>query len=358
MTKIFECIVGSHAYGTNIETSDIDIKGVYRQLTSEILGLKYQEQTNPDKDTTYYEVRRFIELAGSANPTILEMLFVDPKFIKVNCRSFRPLLDNRKLFLTKQCANSFGGYAVAQIKKAKGLNKKMNWEKEKTIRKEPIDFCYIQSGQGSIPVKNWLKKDSMLPECCGIQAIDHMPNCYLLYYDFPKQYASQTNSPNYAGYKGFEYKGFGFEDSNDLRLSSIPKEQIGQHAGIFYFNKDAYSIHCKEYNQYQTWLENRNTARYTETQEHGQQVDGKNLMHCMRLINCAIEIGQTGNLTVFRPEAQDLLKIRRGDCILEDVIKEAEEKLLLIDDLFKVADLPDSISLAAKHELLLKCRYQ
>lgn len=356
MLKVFECIVGSHAYGTNIETSDIDIKGCYQQPNSDILGLKYQEQLNPDKDTTYYEIRRFIELAGSANPTILEMLFVDPKFIKISLPQFKPLLDNKKIFLTKQCANSFGGYAVAQIKKAKGLNKKMNWEKEKTIRKTPIDFCYIQYSQGAVPLSIYLKTDKLLSNCCGLAAITHMPNCYYLYYDYSKQYAHETNRPDYHGYKGFEYKGICFEDSNDIRLSSIPKEQIGQSLGIVYYNKDAYSIHCKEYNQYQEWLENRNTQRYTDTQEHNQQIDGKNLMHCMRLINCALEIGQTGNLTVFRPEAQELLKIRKGDCVLDDVIKEAEEKLLLIDEVFKTSDLSDSVDLDTKHELLLKCR--
>ena len=128
MKKIFECIVGSHAYGTNTATSDIDIKGVYIQPNTDILGTKYVEQVCEDKDTTYYEVRRFLELAGTANPTILEMMFIDPKFIKIGLPQFRLILENRKLFLTKHCLNSFGGFAVQQIKKARGLNKKMNWE--------------------------------------------------------------------------------------------------------------------------------------------------------------------------------------------------------------------------------------
>jgi len=205
-------------------------------------------------------------------------------------------------------------------------------------------------------LNDFLKKEGNLSKFCGLSAITHMSNCYLLYYDFPAQYASQTNSPNYQGYKGFEYKGICFEDSNDIKLSSIPKEQIGQHLGVVYYNKDAYSIHCKEYNQYQEWLENRNTQRYVDVSNHGQKIDGKNLMHCMRLINCGLEIAATGNLTVFRPEAQELLKIRKGEYDLDRLIEQAEEKLIEMDLLFSKSNLPNEVSLDVKHELLIQCR--
>lgn len=107
MIKLFECIVGSRAYGTNTPQSDTDIKGVYIQTNDDVLGLNYQEQEQPDKDTTYYEIRRFVELLGSANPTLLEMLFVDKQFIKYCHPAFQILIDNRHLFLTKKCNQTF-----------------------------------------------------------------------------------------------------------------------------------------------------------------------------------------------------------------------------------------------------------
>lgn len=278
--KIFECIVGSVAYNTNLPTSDIDIKGVYCQPNPDILGLKYQEQRNIDKDTTFYEIRRFIDLAGSANPTILEMLFSDASMIQYCHPSFQPVIDARFSFLTTICSKSFGGFAVAQIKKAKGLDKKMNWEKERVERKDVLDFCTVFDYGKGVPMKDWLNFghtsktiNGFNQEYIGLSKVNNMPNCYAIYHDSAGQY---------DGIPTLEYKGVVGEDSNDVRLSSIPK---GEYCfGVMHFNKDAYSIACKEYRDYKEWLKTRNESRYVDTQVHGQQVDGKNLLHCVRLI--------------------------------------------------------------------------
>ena len=72
---LYLVIRGSHAYGTNVETSDTDYAGVFVQSMEDILGNKYTEQINDDtNDTVIYEVRRFLELLGSNNPTVLELL--------------------------------------------------------------------------------------------------------------------------------------------------------------------------------------------------------------------------------------------------------------------------------------------
>ena len=76
---IFECIVGSQAYGTATENSDIDKKGVYVQSNDEILVSDYEPQINVTKDECYYEVGRFLELLSAANPTTIEMLFSEKK---------------------------------------------------------------------------------------------------------------------------------------------------------------------------------------------------------------------------------------------------------------------------------------
>lgn len=354
---IFECIVGSHAYGTNIDTSDIDIKGVYQQQNNDVLGFKYKEQINKDKDTTFYEVRRFLELAATANPTILEMLFVDEQFIKTMTPQFKILRDYRHLFLTKQCRNSFGGYAMAQIKKAKGLNKKMNWEKEKTVRKTPLDFCFVHEDGKSINIVEWLKQQGdPLGDCpqeaIGLAAIDRMPGCYSIYIDYGR-WGEIRKKPHF---KPLGFKGIAFEDSNDIRLSSIPKDQ--QCRGILYYNKDAYSIHCKEYNEYTKWLENRNTERYIDTDEHGQQIDGKNLMHCVRLIRCGMEIANTGNFNVYRKDDRDyLLAIRKGDVSLNAIIEDAERSIADMDKLFEDSNLPDKFDMGLAHDLLIKIRH-
>jgi predicted nucleotidyltransferase len=79
---LYLVIRGSHAYGTNIETSDTDYAGVFIQSQDDILGNSYKEQINDDKnDIVIYEIRRFIELLGSNNPTVLELLNTDRKSV-------------------------------------------------------------------------------------------------------------------------------------------------------------------------------------------------------------------------------------------------------------------------------------
>lgn len=348
--KILECIVGSHAYGTNIETSDVDVKGVYIQNNLEILGTKYKEQIVVDKDTTYYEVRRFLELAATANPTILEMLFMDEKFIKFKDPIFDIIYKERKQFLTKHCANSFGGYAVQQIKKAKGLNKKMNWEESDITRKTPLDFCFVHKEGKSISLIEFLKQEGMIQEFVGLSALNRMPGCYSIFYDWGGHYGKDLNK----SIPPIGYRGIAFENSNDIRLSSIPKEQICY--GILYYNKDAYSMHCNKYNEYQTWLRNRNTQRYVDVENHNQRIDGKNMMHCIRLLNCAREIAETGNFTVFREERQHLLDIRSGKINLEQLINEAEEKIKDLDLLYSQSNLPNSVDPEFIHQLLIAVR--
>lgn len=337
---IFRAIVGSQSYGTSIPTSDIDIKGVYIQDEAEILGFGYKEQLNVTKDETYYEIRRFLELLETANPTVLELLFSPDECVLVKEPEFQILIDNRDKFLTKKCLHSFGGYAVAQIKKARGLNKKMNWEKEKITRKTPLDFIYGYDNGKTFPIKDWLDRNNYVQENCGLIGLNHFRDCYALYYDE-------------SGTIGF--RGLAVEESNDIRLSSIPKE-IDSKMIIFY-NKDGYSMHCKDYKQYQEWLDNRNTQRYVDIEGHNQQIDGKNLLHCRRLLDTAIEIAKEGVLRVKRPNADYLLKIRKGEVDLDTIINEAENDIKILDEAYKVCTLPQQSDRELVNSLLLKVRF-
>lgn len=342
---IFKGIVGSQAYGTNIATSDIDYKGVYIQTEEEILGFNYKEQYEVGKDECYYEVRRFIQLLGTANPTVLELLFLPKDCIVEEHPAFDSLLRlTRHNFLTKKCLNSFGGYAVAQIKKARGLDKKMNWEKNRVERKGIMDFCYILTGLGTRPLKDWLayqKGNQCHQHMYGVTAVNNARDVYYIY-----------PSDGELGYHGIVNLD---ETSNDLRLSSIPKEQMTKYS-IMVYNKDGYIRHCKDFREYSEWLAKRNTQRYVDTTEHGQQIDGKNLMHCRRLLDMAIEIATTGDLNVRRPNRDYLLSIRRGEVSLDDIINKAEEDVKGLDELYAKARLPEDSDPKFMNELLLEIR--
>ena len=113
---LFLCLGGSYSYGTNIETSDIDIRGVALNTEKDILGVTHFEQRQ-DKatDTTIYSLSKFIDLVIACNPNIIEMLFCKPEHYIYVSPLGKILLDNRHLFLTKRAYYTFGGYAHAQL---------------------------------------------------------------------------------------------------------------------------------------------------------------------------------------------------------------------------------------------------
>jgi uncharacterized protein len=157
--------------------------------------------------------------------------------------------------------------------------------------------------------------------------------------------------------KPLGFKGIAFEDSNELRLSSIPKNLSNSYfLGHISYNKDGYSQHCKDYNSYQTWLKERNEARWVDVQSHGQKIDGKNMMHCMRLIQMAREIAEGKGIIVRRSNAEELLDIRRGKVDLQSLINHVESEIKEIDMLFENSNLPNSVDQNFINSLIIKIR--
>jgi hypothetical protein len=148
-----------------------------------IMGTGYVEQLNVTKDITGWEVRRFLELMGSNNPTVLELLNSPEDCIISKHPLFDLILAHKDDFITKICKDSFGGYARQQIKKAKGLDKKQNWEKDKVTRKDLLDFCYVLNGEKSIPIKKWLVENNMDPRFVGAVNIPNAKDMYSIFYD-------------------------------------------------------------------------------------------------------------------------------------------------------------------------------
>jgi predicted nucleotidyltransferase len=334
---IFKAIVGSQSYGTATPESDVDYKGIYLQSNDDILSMKYKEQIEVSKDECYYEIRRFIELLSVANPTILELLFSPQDCILIDSPQYQLLREHRHKFLTKACRHSFGGYAIAQIQKAKGLNKKMNWEKEKIERKDPLDFCYIIHTTGlTYPFKKWVENNHINFDNLVASHVNHAVGCYFLY-------CIENNKKGLIG-----------DNSNSIRVSEVPKDLMP--TATFFYNEQAYSTHCRDYKDYQTWLNERNTQRYVDVGNHGQQIDGKNLLHCRRLLDVAMEIAETGELNVRRPNTDYLLSIRQGKIPLENIIKQAEEDILRLDELYEKSNLPEKIDVEFLNELLLQIR--
>lgn len=128
---------GSHAYGTNVETSDLDIRGIAIEREKEILGLSNFEQfDNKVTDTTIYSFRKIINLLLNCNPNVIEMLGTKDEHLFILSEEGKLLRDNVDLFLSKKALNSFGGYATAQLRRLQNALARDNYpqaEKEQHI---------------------------------------------------------------------------------------------------------------------------------------------------------------------------------------------------------------------------------
>ncbi len=128
---------GSHAYGTNVETSDLDIRGITLEREKEVLGLSNFEQfENHATDTTIYGFRKIISLLLNCNPNVIEMLGTKDEHLFILSEEGKLLRDNVDLFLSKKALHSFGGYATAQLRRLQNALARDNYpqeEKEKHI---------------------------------------------------------------------------------------------------------------------------------------------------------------------------------------------------------------------------------
>lgn len=346
---LFQAISGSRSFGLATENSDTDIRGVYYLPKEDFFGLNYIPQiSNKTNDITYYEIGRFVELLQKNNPNILEILASPEDCIQHK----NPLMDLLKPedFLSKLCKDTFAGYAISQIKKAKGLNKKILNPIDKE-RKSIIDFCYILENNSSLPLKKWLRefpfsggvsegRGGLIQEKCGLVNIDNTKGMFALFYD-------ESGNLNYKGI-------IQNEEANQVSVSSVPK---GERSLAFMFcNLDAYSTYCKDYHDYWKWVSERNEDRYNVNQNHGQNYDSKNMMHTIRLLQSCEQIFKTGSLQIKVENRDELLDIKAGNWSYENVMNKAEVLIKSIEHHHSKSNLPDTPDLEKTTKILVEIR--
>ena len=335
---LFEVISGSKSFGLDTPTSDTDIKGVYYLPKKQFFGLDYIAQiSNETNDEVYYEIGRFIELLLKNNPNILEILATPEDCILYK----HPLMDQIKIedFLSKLCKDSFAGYAVTQIKKARGLKKKIvNPMDEK--KKSLSDFCFILEGYNTVLLSNWLENKMLNQELCGLINIPNSKGMFALFYDDKKS---------------FEYRGIvKNENSNEVSLSSIPKGE--KQIGYLFCNQDGYSRYCKEYKEYWEWIQKRNDDRYNTNQQHGKNYDSKNMMHTIRLLQTTEQILETGKLNIRVTNRDELLSIKSGNLEYDDLLDNADDLIERIERLYLVSNLQETPDEHKMKNLLVSIR--
>lgn len=278
---------GSMAYGTNIATSDVDVRGVFVPTCSSLFGFRnkvdqvdsdFVDATDSKLDCAIFDVRKFAALAAESNPNIIELLFTGGEDCLFVHPAIKNMLDNRNAFLSKKVKNSFCGYARGQLARI---------QLHRGYLLNPISEPPSREVFGLPPAKKAADKEQ-------IKAAEYL---------------------NGVGY------GYG---SNFQAL--IDKEK-------------KYKDLTSQWDKYQDWKKNRNPAR--AELEAGFGYDLKHGMHLARLLRMCLEIIQTGKVHVRRQDANELLEIRNGLWSYDRLIKWSEEQEARISEAFSRTSLPD-----------------
>ena len=287
---------GSHAYGTNVEGSDVDIRGCALNNKSEILtNENFEQVVNEDTDSTIYSFNKLISLLSSANPNTIEILGLKSEHYLYLSPIGKVLLDNKKLFLSKRAIHAFGGYANSQLRRLDN----------KTAR---------LVGQA--------------------QMEQHI-----------------LNSINNAAYE-FKNKYFPLAENDSISLYLDKAVQEGFDKEIF---MDIHLTHYPLRDYKAMWSEMSNIVRdYAKVGkrnanaiEHNKL--SKHMMHLVRLYLMCFDILEHGEIVTYREKDHDFLMEIRNGKYLDDNRQPTDEFFEIVDGLEKRleyakqnTDLPDN----------------
>lgn len=305
---IFRGIVGSHAYGTANAQSDVDMRGIFTVPSREYVRLASPPKQVSDErnDRTYYSLLRFCELMSEANPTTLEMLYLPKDCVVKTTAAFEVLERNRDIFISQMAVDSHLGYAVSQIKKARGCNKRV-WNPWPETPPEPEDYCMFIADAKKHPKP--LKEAGVdLRTCKAAPIAKNVISDILAVYDF--------NVETGGVFRGGKPVVF-----------DIPKEDADRRIGILVFNKQAFESAKRQHHEYWDWKRNRNDARWVQQERGELDYDAKNMMHLTRLLFSGENIVKNGEPIVrFDGEKlETLLSIRRGEWTFDEIMAHAEK---------------------------------
>lgn len=320
---------GSHAYGTNIESSDEDYRGLFCAEKKYIRTPFFTVREVPDdseEDTKYYELTNFFKLLVDMNPNIVETLWVDESDIIINSDVYHYLRTHREELISSKIAFTFSGYAYQQMQRIKGHNKHINNPQPET---PPHQKDYITLIHNFTPDK--IFKINLDEYHKGYRLIPYATNIYGLHC--------------LDGYETFNENGLNTTYEGDSHLHQNP-------LFIIKFNKEIYEEHKVKHTQYWDWKKNRNEQRSILEEQFGY--DTKHSMHLIRLLRMGKEILQTGQVIVKRPDAKELLDIRNGCMKYEELVKYAENLDNEIKELYKITKLRHHVDVNFASKLLME----
>lgn len=288
---------GSYAYGMNTEKSDIDVRGIALNTKSDILlGTDFDQVADKETDTTVYSFNKMIQLLAANNPNVIEQFGCLPEHYLFLSEIGRELLDNRKMFLSKICIHSFGGYSSSQLRRLQNKSARLVGQTE--------NEAYI------------------------LRSIDNAQ------YEFKNRYYPCSDSDLKLYIDKAVQEGYDTEIFMDVNLKHYP---LRDWAGMWNEMKSIVSSYSK----------------FGKRNEKAVQHDklGKHMAHLIRLYMMCIDILEKEEIITYRSDEHDLLMdIRNGKYLNKnrqpipefyDLLNEYEKRFDYAKRNTSLPDMPD-----------------
>ncbi len=312
---------GSHAYGTSIEGSDEDIRGICIPPREYHLGYlhTFEQSVRTAPDITIFSLQKFCKLAADGNPNALELLFVDyDDDVLFETYAGARLRAAREHFLSTKLKYTLAGYAHSQLRR---IETHRRWLLHPP-KLRPTREAY------SLPERTVIPQDQIATATALVR----------------KQIETWDNAFNTDGLD-VATRGEIARAITEMRLASDEEFRaagrvIGLSENFLHIldKERAYAAAKAEWDQFTSWEKNRNPARHATEQLYG--FDTKHGMHLIRLMRMCCEVLETGILQVRRPDAAELLDIRNGAVSFDDLVEQSRELMAKADALYHTTKLP------------------
>ncbi|MCU0677815.1 MAG: nucleotidyltransferase domain-containing protein [Myxococcota bacterium] len=263
------------------------------------------------KDHVAFELRKLLRLLVNANPTVLELLFVDVSLHRVLTAEGARLLDFRERFLTRKVGETFGGYALGQLRRIQTHRK---WLLDPP-KEPPTRVAFGLPERPAIPKDQLGAAETLLARGVFGATSGARDESEPSHGSEPK-HSSEASDP-----------------SEVLRGATSFLELLAR--------EKRFEAAKKHWQQYQQWKRERNEARAALEARHGY--DTKHAMHLVRLQRMGLEILTRGEVIVTRPDRDELLAIRDGAWTFERLLEEAERMDRAIRDAVSTSALPTNV---------------
>jgi uncharacterized protein len=350
---VFECTVGSQAYGTNSPDSDEDRAGIMIPGKDYFYGMKNFDQFQGyETDKTIYNFKKAIRLISENNPNMLDLLCIPSRCIIKVTPYWQEIMDNADLFISKKCKFTFSGYAISQINRIRTHRAYILNPPKK--RPERLDYN--------------LPNISMF-ETAQLKALINVESLFEYVTEENREtFVNQLDTiygneivPLFHKYLNPDRKTIALEFLQTALQSqlgtfiSLGKRSYVKDQFVEQAEKElVYANEMRNWQRYEDWKKHRNKKR--AVLEEKVKYDPKFAAHALRLVRMGEEILKTGKVNVDRTniDAEELKEIKNGAWPFEQVesyVCSAEQNL---NSLYEKSTLQKAPKIEKIDELSIK----